>query len=175
VQAVSQAALQIVIVTIQELGQLYIAPARIPQSVQRISGEYVTTEPKTRAGVRVITLPGVAIEALRTQAEARLAKGIYASGGGSLVYANGKGEPLSQGAAAWHMRQACKQLSLLPRLTPHGLRHLHASLLLAEGLPLPEVSRRLGHANPSIIAGVYSHAMRDDTAAAQNIERALAK
>ena len=84
----------------------------IAKSVQCISGERVTTGPKTRAGMRVITLPGVAIESLLSQAEASLARSIHSSVSGSLVFANTKGEPLSQGAAAWHMRQACKLLGL---------------------------------------------------------------
>ena len=145
----------------------------IAKSVQRISGEYVTTEPKTRAGMRVITLPGVAIEALRSQAEARLARGVHASVDGSLVFANAKGEPLSQGAAAWHMRQAYKLLGL-PPVTPHGLRHLHASLLLAEGLSIPAVSQRLGHANSAITMAVYAHAIgRSDDEATAAIARAI--
>ena len=146
----------------------------IAKSVQRINGEWVTTEPKTRAGMRVITLPAEAVSALRRQAERRLALGGGQDAAAQLVFVSADGGPLSQGAADWHMRKECDRLGL-PRLTPHGLRHLHASLLLAEGLPLPEVSRRLGHANPSITASVYSHAVGDDTAAAKAIERALAK
>ena len=146
----------------------------IAKSVQRINGEWVTTEPKTRAGMRVITLPAEAVSALRRQAERRLALGGGQDAAAQLVFVSADGGPLSQGAADWHMRKACEHLGL-PRLSPHGLRHLHASLLLVEGLPLPEVSRRLGHANPSITASVYSHAVRDDTAAAKAIERALAK
>ena len=76
---------------------------------------------------------------------------------------------------ARYMLMACKHLGL-PHLSPHGLRHLHASLLLAEGLPLPEAARRLGHANPSITAAVYAHAIsKDDTAAAQAIGRAIGR
>ena len=34
---------------------------------------------------------------------------------------------------------------LQKRLTLHGLRHTFASLLLADGIPAPEVAHHLGH------------------------------
>ena len=66
----------------------------------------------------------------------------------------------------------CRRLDV-PPLTPHGLRHLSASLLLAENVPLPNVSRRLGHANPGITARIYSHVVRSDEHAADALERLL--
>ena len=140
----------------------------INKAGQHIGGQWTVTEPKTRSGIRTITLPREAIGALRQQAAYRLAHG-----GGALVFASDSGQSLTNGAIAWHMRRECERLAL-PRITPHGLRHLHASLLLAEGLPLPEVSRRLGHASPAITMAIYSHAVRDDSAAVEAIERALA-
>jgi integrase len=45
----------------------------------------------------------------------------------------------------------------LPRLTPHQLRHTHASLMLAAGVPVKVVSDRLGHAQISITLDIYTH------------------
>jgi integrase len=140
----------------------------INKAGQHIGGEWTVTEPKTRSGIRTITLPREAIGALRQQAAYRLAHG-----GGVLVFANDRGQPLTNGAIAWHLRRECERLGLA-RITPHGLRHLHASLLLAEGLPLPEVARRLGHTTPAITMAIYSHAIRDDSAAVDAITRAIA-
>ncbi|WP_158750224.1 tyrosine-type recombinase/integrase [Acidobacterium sp. S8] len=44
----------------------------------------------------------------------------------------------------------------------HKLRHLNASTMLSEKVPLPIVSRRLGHANSQITLNVYAHVMKDD-------------
>lgn len=41
----------------------------------------------------------------------------------------------------------------------HDLRHYHATNLLSQGMPLHEVSRRLGHVTPSVTLDVYAHAM----------------
>ncbi|BCT76083.1 site-specific integrase [Sinomonas cyclohexanicum] len=41
----------------------------------------------------------------------------------------------------------------------HDLRHTHATILLAAGVPVKVVSERLGHASPTITLGVYAHVM----------------
>lgn len=56
----------------------------------------------------------------------------------------------------------------LPQFSLHSLRHSHASVLLGQGVPLPVVSDRLGHADPNITLGVYSHALPADVRAASN-------
>lgn len=42
-------------------------------------------------------------------------------------------------------------------ITPHTLRHTHASLLAEHGLPLDLISRRLGHDNSRITHDIYVH------------------
>lgn len=55
----------------------------------------------------------------------------------------------------------------LPNIRPHGLRHTFASIALARGVPLTTVSATLGHANVSITARTYSHALRSRSGAAE--------
>lgn len=43
----------------------------------------------------------------------------------------------------------------------HTFRHTHGSMLIDDGWTIPEVSERLGHADPAITARVYAHAQRD--------------
>jgi len=45
----------------------------------------------------------------------------------------------------------------LPVIRFHDLRHTAASLMLNHGIPVIVVSRRLGHAKPSITLDVYGH------------------
>jgi integrase len=47
----------------------------------------------------------------------------------------------------------------LPTIRLHDLRHTHATLLLAAGVPVKVVSERLGHASAMITLGVYAHVM----------------
>jgi integrase len=58
--------------------------------------------------------------------------------------------------------------------TLHTLRHTHASILLAEGVPLPAVARRLGHASPATTLRIYAHSTAaSDAAATKAIGSAL--
>lgn len=43
------------------------------------------------------------------------------------------------------------------KITPHALRHTHASMLLASGVSIDTISRRLGHSNSRITREIYLH------------------
>jgi len=45
----------------------------------------------------------------------------------------------------------------VPAIRFHDLRHTHASLLLAAGVPVLDVSRRIGHASAAVTLTVYAH------------------
>ena len=45
----------------------------------------------------------------------------------------------------------------LPTVTLHALRHTHVSQLIATGLDVVTVSRRIGHSNPTVTLTVYAH------------------
>ncbi len=65
---------------------------------------------------------------------------------------------------------ACR---LEKRLTPHGLRHTFASLLLADGIPVPEVSTYLGHKDCSVTLKIYAHFVREETHAMHNLAASI--
>ena len=44
-----------------------------------------------------------------------------------------------------------------PEFIPHSLRHLYASTALAEGIPITEVSRWLGHKSIEVTYQIYGH------------------
>lgn len=149
----------------------------ITKAGQYVRGEWTVTTPKTKAGTRTVTLPAEGVAALRRQKvqqlEWRLRAGRVWEPSG-LVFTGESGKPLHGSVVAHALQRACKALGL-HRVTPHGLRHLHASLLLNQGLPVPVVSQRLGHAHPGITMSVYAHALkRDDDEAAAAIGRAMA-
>ena len=72
-------------------------------------------------------------------------------------------------------RDAIKSRNI-PRVTFHALRHSHASALIAAGLDVVTISRRLGHASPALTLSTYSHLFaNNDGNAADAMEKALAK
>ncbi|WP_056989643.1 tyrosine-type recombinase/integrase [Lacticaseibacillus camelliae] len=49
----------------------------------------------------------------------------------------------------------------IPRITFHGLRHTHASVLLYQGVSVLSVSKRLGHSNISTTQSTYLHIIKE--------------
>jgi integrase len=49
----------------------------------------------------------------------------------------------------------------VPRIRVHDLRHTAASLMLRAGVPVKQISERLGHANVRITLDTYAHLMAD--------------
>lgn len=52
----------------------------------------------------------------------------------------------------------------LPHVTAHALRHTHVVWLAMSGTPLPELQKRIGHADISTTLGVYGRAIGDVSA-----------
>ena len=50
----------------------------------------------------------------------------------------------------------------LPPISFHGLRHSHVSALIAKGVDVLTVSRRIGHALPVVTMRVYAHLFAAD-------------
>ena len=58
---------------------------------------------------------------------------------------------------------------------PARAAHTHASQLIASGIDVLTISRRLGHGSPTITLGVYGHLFTTNDQAADVIERAFGK
>lgn len=69
------------------------------------------------------------------------------------------GRPLRPGLLSQQWRRLAAREA--PGVRLHDLRHAMASMLLAHGRPLPEVSRRLGHSSVTTTANVYAHSLRE--------------
>jgi len=81
------------------------------------------------------------------------------------VCTNGRGGPLSPGGIQNAHRRLFLAHPELPRRMLHELRHTFGTLLLKNGVPLPEVQRLMGHASVTITLG-YAHVDRASQAAA---------
>jgi integrase len=86
-----------------------------------------------------------------------------------FVFCNPEGKPLHRKAAMHILDAAITAAGLERRLTLHKLRHTFASLLLANGVDLPKVTRLLGHKDSTITLRVYSHFIKGKTQPAQDL------
>ena len=73
-----------------------------------------------------------------------------------LVFARENGEPIHPETVTKRFGKLAAAAGLRP-VRLHDLRHGQASLMLAAGVPLAVVSKRLGHSSVSITSDTYSH------------------
>jgi integrase len=106
---------------------------------------------KTRKS-RVLTLPPETVAILVAHQKRQ-------PPGETLMFGHG-GRPYASHEIRRMLRLVCTKAGVRP-LTPHSLRHTCASILLADRVPLPDVARRLGHANTQVTARVYAHQLSE--------------
>lgn len=153
------------------------AKVRVERALEETAAGLRFKAPKTRNGRRTISLPPSAVGALRAhrlkQLELRVALGQGKLGAGALVFSTINGAPLSPDNLSRDWRRVVAALDLR-RGKFHALRHSHASALIASGLDVLTVSRRLGHGSPVVTLHTYAHLFaKTDEKAADAIEIAL--
>jgi integrase len=138
-----------------DAGQVAVRRSRVP-----IAGKVTESTPKS-GKTRTVALDPATVSVLRAhrraQLEERLAWGEAWTDSG-YVFVQEDGTPLRPDAVtrAFDGHVAAVQL---PRLRLHDLRHSHATLGLAAGIPAKVMSERLGHATVGITLDLYSHVM----------------
>jgi integrase len=149
---------------------LNAATMRIERSLEQTKkGGLRFKAPKTKRGRRTISLPADVVAALRArlkeQREQWLALGAGRVPNDGLVFATWDGSTRTPNALSKDWAETMAALGL--PYTLHALRHTHASALIAGGMDVETLSRRLGHANATITLKVYSHLFSntDDRAA----------
>jgi integrase len=135
-------------------------------------------KPKTKNGVRDISLPDIVVEALRehrkAQLEMRMALGLGRLPDDALIFPGADGGPQSPRAFSAYWADHAEQLGV-GDITLHALRHTHASQLIDAGIDVVTISKRLGHANATVTLRIYAHQFRSrDDKSAGAINAALA-
>ena len=113
--------------------------------------------PKTKAGRRDISLPDILVEALREyrreQLESRLQLGLGRLPDDALLFTRISMAARSSRAMSHPTGATFAEQIGMPEITFHGLRHTHASQLIASGVDIVTISKRLGHAKAEHYAG----------------------
>jgi integrase len=145
----------------------------VQQTLLAVEHRIIVGQPKTSHGRRRIALGPATVALLRehrrVQAAERLAWG-PAYRQADLLFPREDGTAIhpESFAKVFDRRVAT---SRLPRLSFHGLRHTHASILLAAGVNPKVVSERLGHASVAFTLDIYSHAIPELQEAAASKRR----
>jgi integrase len=121
---------------------------RVTHSQEDVNGHLVRGDVKTTKGRRLITLD---------PATAAILKGLPRTG--DAVFCAAEGGPLRKSNFIRREWAPAVKAAGLPPMRFHGLRHTHATLLLAMGVHPKVVSERLGHASIALTLDTYSHAV----------------
>ncbi len=123
---------------------------------------YYLGDTKTEGSTRTIHLAALAVEALRThrarQKAEKLSIGLDIWQEHDLVFPNPWGALYSPAALYGQFIKLAKHAGL-PRIRFHDLRHTAATILLARGIPVKQVSEMLGHSDIAITLRVYGHVL----------------
>jgi integrase len=158
---------------------LATATVRIERSIEQTKAGLRFKAPKTKHGRRSISIPASIVAELRAHiAEVqrrRLALGIGRAPDDSLLFPRWDGGTRSPHWLTQKFGLAMAALKI-DGVTVHSLRHTHASQLIAAGMDVLTISRRLGHASPTLTLAVYGHLFSNtDARAAEIMEATFAK
>lgn len=133
----------------------------VRQTVLQVNYQITFGTPKTARGRRSIALDPTTVAALqehrRQQRNERSAVGDRHEDLG-LAFTKVDGTPIHPDYFSQLFDRTVAKLAI-PRIRLHDLRHTHATLGLAAGVPAKIMSERLGHATVAFTQDVYMHAI----------------
>lgn len=151
---------------------------QIRQQLQVVKKRLVLQPLKTETSRRALVLPAVCLTALRAYRTRQLEERLKAGedwAGTDLVFTTSRRGKARKFGTPLHPRNVLRTLhalladAALPRCRFHDLRHSAASLLLAEGVQLAEISKLLGHAELRLTSDLYSHLQRQTASKAAGV------
>lgn len=78
-----------------------------------------------------------------------------------LVFTTGTGQPLAYRNVMRSIQETIARSEIEVHITPHILRHLHASLLVAQGINIKVISTSLGHSQINTTMDRYAYLVPD--------------
>ncbi len=119
---------------------------------QKLKGEDVETPPKNRSSYRDLQMPLPLIHILekhkaRQQRDKRWTPSYRICGGPQCL----------RGTSIENRNKFFSSTAGLPHIRVHDFRHIHATLLVNEGINIQEIARRLGHSDIKMTWNTYSH------------------
>ena len=141
---------------------------RVERQVQRIRGELVVSEPKTRTSSRSVILPAPLLKVLKQYRKTCISRWMFPS-------PKKADSPLDPAAvrkklAAVLERAGCKRVRF------HDLRHTFATNALEHGMDIKTLSAIIGHVSSSTTLNIYAHVTDEmQRTAAAKIDRGIVK
>lgn len=132
----------------------------VDKTAARIEGKQSLQTPKTKNSKRVISIDPTTLSILKNwkkdQIKIYFKNGKHFEGDENFIFTNQRGEWVHIHNFIRYFKRFIADHKLKP-ITPHGLRHTHASLLFSAGVEPKNISDRLGHSTIKITLDLYTH------------------
>lgn len=129
---------------------------RVTHSMYCITYEkFKLTDTKTKSSRRSIHVDSILSKELQEYRE----KTKY-NKNNEFIFCNDQGLPRIDSFGKYQLSKAAKKLDL--KISMHGLRHSHASILLKNKVNILLISRRLGHSDIQTTLKLYCHLIEED-------------
>ena len=132
----------------------------VDKTATRIKERQTLQTPKTKNSKRVISIDSATLSILRSwkkdQIKIYFKKGKHFEGDENFIFTNQRGEWVHIHNFIRYFKRFIADHKL-KSITPHGLRHTHASLLFSAGVEPKNISDRLGHSTVQITLDLYTH------------------
>lgn len=132
-------------------------------TVERTRDNKGTRTPKTKNSYRSILIDDLLIQQLENYKN-WCKKSLFSFGkkltkNDFIFISYQTGLPLTDNTIKYSLDRMIKK-SGIKRITPHGLRHTHATLLISQRIPVKVIADRLGN-SPQMIFDIYGHSFKE--------------
>lgn len=132
----------------------------VNKTAARIKEKQTLQTPKTKNSKRVISIDPTTLSILKSwkkdQIKIYFKNGKHFEGDDNFIFTNQRAEWVHIHNFIPYFKRFVTDHKLKP-ITPHGLRHTHASLLFSAGVEPKNISDRLGHSTVQITLDLYTH------------------
>lgn len=132
----------------------------VNKTAVRINGKQSLQTPKTKNSKRVISIDPNTLSILKSwkkdQIKIYFKNGKHFEGDENFIFTSQRAEWVHIHNFIRYFKRFIADHKLKP-ITPHGLRHTHASLLFSAGVEPKNISDRLGHSTVQITLDLYTH------------------
>lgn len=132
----------------------------VNKTAARIKEKQTLQTPKTKNSKRVISIDPNTLSILKSwkkdQVKIYFKNGKHFEGDENFIFTNERGDWVHIHNFIRYFKRFIADHKLKP-ITPHGLRHTHASLLFSAGVEPKNISDRLGHSTVQITLDLYTH------------------
>lgn len=132
----------------------------VDKTAVRIKEKQTLQTPKTKNSKRVISIDPVTLSILKSwkkdQIKIYFRNGKHFEGDENFIFTNQRAEWVHIHNFIRYFKRFIADHKL-KQITPHGLRHTHASLLFSAGVEPKNISDRLGHSTVQITLDLYTH------------------